>query len=428
MGLPPKYHRRGILAVQRYYEAQNALLNGATVRPQSRQEVCMNQSKEFQGKSLDEAIQEACDFYGVPREKLTIDIVSDAKSGIFGLVGVKKAIIRVSRVPLSGTAPLQAGEGGQRASGKERQPRQERGCPVEEQAAARHDAKPCPKPERAAGASEDGKADGPGGKARGTKNSRGGAPLAAPRAKPAAVSAASADEAASAPRLEEASPGRMRGPLKTAATGRGQGHAAPAPVLPHSEAEEGRDDLPEFSLDGCDREALSRVVRETVLTLVAPIVGPVPCSVEIAGNRVRAVLDCGEAAGILVGRDGLTLAAVQYLAARIVSRKMGGAVRLQIDAGKYRERQDDKLRELALSLAAKVRETGRPQSTRPLSAYQRRIVHLALERDAAVTTRSKGEGPQRRVVVYASRGTAEEQKGGNSGTDLLQDIPDSPDE
>jgi spoIIIJ-associated protein len=122
--------------------------------------------------------------------------------------------------------------------------------------------------------------------------------------------------------------------------------------------------------------------------------------VEIGNDRARVSLDCGDAAGLLVGRDGQTLAAVQYLAARIVGRKIGGALRLHIDAGHYRERQDDRLKELALSLAAKVKKTRKPQSTRPLSAYQRRIVHLALEPDPDVSTRSKGEGAQRRVVVY----------------------------
>ncbi|MDL2316471.1 Jag N-terminal domain-containing protein, partial [Desulfovibrio sp. OttesenSCG-928-A18] len=69
------------------------------------------QYKEFQGKSLDDAIREACEYYGVAREKLEIEIVSDAKSGIFGLVGAKKATIKAARVQLEGTvSSLLAGE------------------------------------------------------------------------------------------------------------------------------------------------------------------------------------------------------------------------------------------------------------------------------------------------------------------------------
>ena len=58
----------------------------------------MSRFKDFEGKSLDDAIGEACGYYGVAREKLEIEIVSDAKTGIFGLVGVKKARIRAARV------------------------------------------------------------------------------------------------------------------------------------------------------------------------------------------------------------------------------------------------------------------------------------------------------------------------------------------
>ena len=59
----------------------------------------MDDFKEFQGKSLDEAIRGACVFYDLPREKLEIELVQDAKSGIFGLVGARKAIIRARRAP-----------------------------------------------------------------------------------------------------------------------------------------------------------------------------------------------------------------------------------------------------------------------------------------------------------------------------------------
>ncbi|MDR2696730.1 MAG: protein jag, partial [Deltaproteobacteria bacterium] len=92
-----------------------------------------------------------------------------------------------------------------------------------------------------------------------------------------------------------------------------------------------------------------------------------------------------------------------YLASRIVSRGMNAAVRVNLDAGDYRQRQDDKLRELALHLAAKVKNTGRPCSTRPLSSYHRRIIHLTLQEDEQVQTRSTGEGALKRVVVQRRR-------------------------
>ncbi|MDR2669333.1 MAG: hypothetical protein LBC14_05205, partial [Desulfovibrio sp.] len=131
------------------------------------------------------------------------------------------------------------------------------------------------------------------------------------------------------------------------------------------------------------------------------------CRVDIGERWVRAVLDCGGNAGLLVGREGQTLAALQYLAGRIVAGKLGAPLRLQVDAGHYLERREDRLRDLALSLAEKVKTTRRAQATRPLSAYQRRIVHLALENDPDVLTHSKGEGLQRRVYIYLKNAAAD---------------------
>ena len=78
---------------------------------------------------------------------------------------------------------------------------------------------------------------------------------------------------------------------------------------------------------------------------------------------------------------------------------VGAQVRVQVDAGDYHSRQDSRLQELARALADKVRATGRSQSTRPLSAYQRRVIHLTLQDDPDVQTRSSGEGPLKRVVI-----------------------------
>ena len=352
--------------------------------------------KEFQGKTLDDAIREACEYYGVPREKLEIDIVSDAKTGIFGLVGVKKATIRAGRVRLSGTVEALLEDGGaedtpqpaqEPATGKPRQtPRVERG---EKQAAAAKKAK------------QPGRAE-----------------MVTPTSAPASMSVEEAADsgpvrpsAVSPDGAANRTPGRGR----TAGGNRKQtGYApktrsdsgeAPSPVADGGAKDvvREREDLPDLDLAACDKGMLLAVVEEVVLRLVEPMVGRVPCEVAIAGSRVRITLDCGDAAGLLVGRDGQTLAAVQYLATRIISRKIGGTIRLQVDAGKYRERQDDKLKEQALSLAARVRETGRPLSTRPLTAYQRRIVHLVLEQDASVQTHSKGEGAQRKVVISLRR-------------------------
>lgn len=417
----------------------------------------MSQYKEFEGKTLDDAIKEACEYYGVIREKLEIDILSDAKGGIFGLVGMKKARIRASRVQLNDAVSSLLDDNdapARRAGGqREAQPRgggakkeagrenAEKGRPAKESPGAaktarkdvqngksREGAAPAatgggregaaPRPEQAP-RSEKGAAPAPAREGRGAEQRGQNGPEAAGRNSGnesgralGQASGGGADRAKNGPGGRgkgrngggrTADQAAAREAEKTNAPGADAVDGA-APVR-----EEAPEFAPEFVLEACDQEELFRVVQEVVLCLVEPIVGEVPCTVDISGRRVRAALDCGDASGLLVGRDGQTLASVQYLAARIVSRRLGGAVRLQVDAGKYRERQDDKLKELALSLAGRVRESGRPQTTRPLTAYQRRLVHLALEDDEAVQTRSKGEGAQRRVVIFLKKPEAGRQ-------------------
>ncbi|MCR5258438.1 MAG: hypothetical protein K6E40_09815, partial [Desulfovibrio sp.] len=88
---------------------------------------------------------------------------------------------------------------------------------------------------------------------------------------------------------------------------------------------------------------------------------------------------------------------------RIVSRKLEASVRVQLEVGDYRQRQDEKMRELAMLLAQKVLDTGRSFSTRPLSSYHRRIVHMCLRDVEGVQTRSTGDGAMKRVVVMRKR-------------------------
>ena len=190
--------------------------------------------------------------------------------------------------------------------------------------------------------------------------------------------------------------------------GRDEESRPAGPVRPGEDALDGagagHDNLPEFDPRNCDQDALLALVSDTVIRLVRPIVGEMTHTVTLAGNLVRVGIDCGEYSGLLLGREGQTLAAVQYIAGRILAKSLGSSLRLQIDAGNYRERQDERLRELAFSLAGKVKASRRSHSTRTLSAYQRRIIHLALEGDDLVQTFSKGEGSQRRVIVQLKRG------------------------
>jgi spoIIIJ-associated protein len=108
----------------------------------------------------------------------------------------------------------------------------------------------------------------------------------------------------------------------------------------------------------------------------------------------------GPSSGTLIGRHGHTLDSLQYLVAKVVQRLTGDERSIIIvDVENYLERQKDKLKELAVNLAEKAKETGVDIPMRPMSSKDRRVVHLTLKDHEHVTTESQGEGLRRRVVV-----------------------------
>lgn len=121
-------------------------------------------------------------------------------------------------------------------------------------------------------------------------------------------------------------------------------------------------------------------------------------------GRASAVLEVdGDDLGLLIGRRGATLAALQYMVNVMVNRKMRSRVLVTIDAEHYKRRREEALQGLARRMADRVRQTGRSITLEPMPAAERRIVHLALAQDEQVTTGSVGEGESRKVVIYPRR-------------------------
>ncbi|MEW5772922.1 MAG: R3H domain-containing nucleic acid-binding protein, partial [Thermodesulfobacteriota bacterium] len=153
-----------------------------------------------------------------------------------------------------------------------------------------------------------------------------------------------------------------------------------------------------------DPQVVLDKTREVVARLVEPLCPGAPLTLEHEPGRVKVFVDAGAEAELLIGKDGSTMSSLQYLVNRMVARLTGAAVRIHLDAGEFREQQDEQLRQMALEMAATAKEEGRTQSTRPLSSYHRRIIHLALQEDPEVSTRSKGDGPLKRVLISPKRG------------------------
>lgn len=107
----------------------------------------------------------------------------------------------------------------------------------------------------------------------------------------------------------------------------------------------------------------------------------------------------GENLGILIGRRGETLDALQYLTNLTVSRKFKNRHKYILDAENYRGKRQETLERLAKKLADKVLDTGRSLSLEPMSPYERRIIHTVLQDYPGVRTFSEGEEPYRKVVI-----------------------------
>jgi spoIIIJ-associated protein len=134
-------------------------------------------------------------------------------------------------------------------------------------------------------------------------------------------------------------------------------------------------------------------------------------------GRATAVLDIdGEDLGLLIGRRGSSLAALQYLVNVMVTRRLGSRVLVTIDVEHYHRRREDSLRGLARRMADRVRQSRRPVTLEPMPAAERRIIHLALSEDQNVMTASVGQGDERKVVIRPrGGGGGERHDGGGYG-------------
>ena len=119
-------------------------------------------------------------------------------------------------------------------------------------------------------------------------------------------------------------------------------------------------------------------------------------------GRYRVILE-GKGLGALIGRRGETLDAIQQLTSYAVNRSGGGRVRVQLDAENYREKREQSLQHLARKVAAKVTKYRRSVTLEPMNAYERHVIHTALQDVPYVTTYSTGTEPNRRVIVAYDR-------------------------
>lgn len=311
----------------------------------------MPSCKEFEAKAVDKAVEIASEALNIPKDKLKYNVISYGSSGIFGIVGAKKARISVM-VPEDGGKPSKHGR---RSAPKRREmdtPTSESVSSILRETFGEDASEPEPEPVLE------------------TVPEPVRAPVPEPIFKP---------EPEPEPKAERPSEPSERD--RTVETTEARTAPEPPPANLEEAVEEGRRAL---------RRILDLITGETDISVVSE------------NGGIRYNVEGGDA-GVLIGKRGQTLEAIQYLVEKIVNKQAEGRVRVQVDVEGYLDNRKANLEELARKMAEKTRKSGKPSSLGHMSAHDRRIVHLSLRDDGGVRTQSVGEGFYRKLVIFPNR-------------------------
>lgn len=152
-----------------------------------------------------------------------------------------------------------------------------------------------------------------------------------------------------------------------------------------------------------EREPPSAEILETIqadLEQLLDLMGyPSRVAVEVEGITVHCRIS-GEHEEAIIGSDGRTLDSLQYLLRKMMSRRLPDRVMLTLDAGNFRQRRAEELKERARDLAGQVREDGKTRAIPALNPSERRVVHMTLQEDKGIRSRSVGDGLFKKVLIY----------------------------
>lgn len=158
----------------------------------------------------------------------------------------------------------------------------------------------------------------------------------------------------------------------------------------------GAEEEPSLEIEGMT------LARETLENILARI----PVETVVSAQRVdgQIALDIeGDKSGLLIGRNGRTLDALQFIVNKIVNKTLDRKVRVVVDSENYRSRRKESLIQMALKMGGKAKKIKKPVTTNPLNPHDRRIVHLTLKEDEDLDTKSRGEGLMKKVVIIPKR-------------------------
>ncbi len=326
---------------------------------------------EATGKTYEEALQNGLTALGATISDVTIDVLEEGSKGLFGLFGSRPYKVRLTVKEEIEDDPL--AELFQKPEEKKPAPKAEK----------KPEPKPEKKPEPKAEAS---KAEAP--KAEAAQEA-----LKPVQRKPKAPKAEAAEGEAA--EKKQPKPRKERKP-----EGEKKAKPEPKPEAPRPEIKPLEKPvvtmIPDDQVDAESAAGKAQAFLKELTHLMG-----VDVEVAIgtdAENNVFAQMT-GDTLGILIGRRGETLDAIQYLTSLKVNRGQEGYTRVTLDTENYRAKREDTLIRLANRMANRAVKTGRKVSLEPMNPYERRIIHSALQANEAVDTHSEGEEPNRHVVI-----------------------------
>jgi len=396
----------------------------------------MSAYREFSGKSVEEALKNAREEFGVELNDLDFEILTAGSRGVLGMGAEPARIVAAPRSALGGAAPKREAAAStplpppppreDRAFGdrdRDRGPRRDdrgfRGGEGRPDRGPRRDDRGFGGGDRDRGPRRDDRAFG--GEARPDRGgdrdrvaAEGDVTTGAPPAElaPSAERPDRSERPDRGPRRDDRpdrGPRRDDRPDRGPRDERGRGTAA----LTASETAEVQAARGSLAAERADLEAAEAspealaAGKEILEELMRHIGFAVKVEVETGDtSRLNVVADPDgrEALGSLIGRKGERLSALQHLVNLMLSRRMGEWTRVLVDVEDYRGRRERQLRDLANRAAARVEETGKMIQLEPMPALERRWIHLALRDHPNVATQSIGEEPSRRIVVLLRGG------------------------
>ena len=327
---------------------------------------------ESTGKTVEEAVSEGLKKLGLSIGEVQVDILEEGSKGLFGLFGSKTARVRLTvkeeeRRETVFADSLSSYDAERRAPKKAEKPAE----PAKAVPQAPREVPQAPKAERAP------KPDKPQRPARLNADSAEQAPKAERGPKPERI-----EKPARAPKAEKPLLSRMPS----------------EPAVPAEQRDPQSD-------EGKVQAFLQELTRLMGLEISVHV------HTDEEGN-IRVSMR-GDTLGILIGRRGETLDALQYLTSLHINRGRQEYTRVTLDSEGYRAKREDALVRLANRMANRAQRTGRKVSLEPMNPYERRILHSALQGHEGISTHSEGEEPNRHVVITVSR-DAKPVQGGQS--------------